>query len=152
MSWHRARCCSTQRDMGRSAARRLFVCLVVSGLLVAGETRAQDADPWFGHDKVLHLTVSAGLAAGGYTAGAFAFDARYEALLAGGGLALAAGTAKEVADLAGWGHASWRDFTWDVIGTALGLGLTWGLDLAVRGVDRAHPALGSQPHALVVRF
>lgn len=138
--------------MARSTVRVSAVCALVASVVFAPAVRAEDADPWLGRDKALHFAASAGLAAGGYTAGVMAFDARYEALVAGGGLALAAGTAKEVADLAGWGHASWRDFTWDVIGTALGLGLTWGLDLAIRGVDRAHPALGSQPHALVIRF
>jgi len=101
---------------------------------------------------MLHFAASAGIAAGGYTAGAFAFDARYEALLLGGGLSLAAGTGKELRDMAGYGDPSWRDFTWDVIGVVAGLGVSWGVDLLLRGTDSGHPPLGTRRDALRPAF
>ncbi len=123
------------------------VSALLASLTAAHQARADESDPWFGRDKLLHFAASAGIAAGGYTAGAFAFDARYEALLLGGGLALAAGTAKELADLNGQGNASWRDFTWDLVGIVAGLGMSWGLDLALRGTDDAHPPLATRKQA-----
>jgi hypothetical protein len=45
--------------------------------------------------------------------------------------------------MAGLGNPSWRDFTWDVVGTVVGLGLAWTLDMAVRGTGHDHPALGT---------
>lgn len=110
--------------------------------------RADDPDPWFGRDKMLHFGASAVLAGGGYAAGTALFDARYEALLLGGGVALTAGATKELADMAGAGTPSWRDFAWDVVGTAVGLGLAWGVDLALRGTSQERPALGSSRSAL----
>ncbi len=108
--------------------------------LVPSTVRASDPDPWLGRDKVLHFGASAGIAATGYGAGVFAFDARYEALLLGAGLALTAGIGKEAYDAMGYGDPSWRDLAWDVAGTVTGLGAAWGIDLALRGVGRDHPA------------
>lgn len=125
-------------SLGRTIAHRLTIIVVLLGLLTR-DARAADPDPWFGADKAKHAGVSAAIAAGGYTIGAFVFDARGHALLLGGGLALAAGIGKETLDLAGYGDPSWKDLTWDVIGTALGLALAWGVDLLVRGVSDGHP-------------
>lgn len=36
--------------------------------------------------------------------------------------------AKELWDLSGHGSPSWKDFTWDVIGVATGLLLSWLVD------------------------
>lgn len=97
---------------------------------VAAPARAQgaDPDPWFGPDKALHFGASAGLAVAGYTAGAFHWDDAPHRLAAGGALALGLGIGKELYDLAARGDPSLRDLTWDVLGTATGLLITWAVD------------------------
>lgn len=123
-------------------ARLLLVFLVMTmaiSTISPSRARAQDPDPWFGRDKALHFGASAILAGGGYGLAATQFEARYPRLLIGGGLALAAGTGKELLDMTGFGDPSWRDFTWDVIGTATGLLVAWGLDLLIGGVSARHP-------------
>lgn len=127
--------------MRRTAA----AALVVAALLLSSprDVRAADDDPWTGTDKTLHFAVSSGIAAGAYTGGALLFDARRDALIFGGAVTLAIGAGKELADLAGAGNASWKDFAWDAIGTVTGLALAWGIDLLVRGVSDDHPALAS---------
>lgn len=120
----------------RPAACALSLALVIT---CAHPARA---DEWWGRDKALHFGFSAAIAAGGYGLSAPFFEARYPPLLLGAGLSLAAGAAKELADLAGAGDPSWKDFTWDVLGAASGLLLAWSLDLAIRGVSSEHPAFG----------
>lgn len=119
--------------------RRPVAGVVFAGLLFATPARAED-DPWLGKDKLQHYGVSAGIAAGGYVAGALLFDKRACALATGAGLALAAGVGKELVDLAGYGQPSWKDLTWDGLGMVTGLALAWGVDLLVRGVSARHPA------------
>jgi len=92
---------------------------------------ASDTDPWFGPDKALHFGVSVGLAAGGYAAASPWLEKRSERALVGGACSLTLGAGKELWDLAGHGDPSWRDFTWDVIGTAAGLALAVGIDALV---------------------
>src|SRR5690606_34065861 len=89
---------------------------------------AQDEDPWLGRDKLLHFGVSVGIALGGYGLGVPLFDCEPPRFALGGGLALGLGIGKELWDLAGDGDASWRDLAWDVLGTAVGLLVAWGLD------------------------
>ena len=108
-----------------------FSGVMVGLMLVLPATtpvHASDADPWFGHDKALHFSASAVIAAGGYGVARAAFDDRRPCLLFGGGLALAAGAGKELYDLSGHGDASLRDLTWDAIGTATGLLVAWSVD------------------------
>lgn len=108
--------------------------------------RAQDADPWFSRDKALHFDVSAGIAAAAYGVSAgWLVDARWKALAIGGGVALAAGAGKELLDATHvlGGDPSWRDFTWDVIGTVAGLAIAWGVDLLLGGVSAQQPLLAS---------
>lgn len=124
--------------------------MVLTAMAWPRVANADDPDPWFGRDKALHFGASATIAAGGYTLGAVAFDARYEALLLGGGLALGAGIGKETWDAMGHGDPSWRDFTWDLVGTAAGLGLAWGVDLALRGTGPEHPVLAVRRNPLSV--
>lgn len=135
---------------------RLVVCALLLALfaLVPGRARA-DQDDFWGRDKALHFSFSVVLSAGTYTASSFFFDARYPRLLLGAGVSLGLGAGKELADLAGLGTPSWKDFAWDVIGTATGLLLAYGLDLAIFGVSGAHPAfsapeptLSTKPYAL----
>lgn len=89
------------------------------------------SDPWFARDKYLHGSVSAALAIGGYGGGALVSPKPDTRLAVGGGLALTAGVAKELFDMAGAGDASWRDLTWDVMGTASGLVVAWLVDTYV---------------------
>jgi putative lipoprotein len=121
-------------------------------IAVAPAARSADPDPWWGTDKALHLTATAVIGAGGYTLGAAVFEPRYQAILLGAGAALAAGAGKELADMAGLGNPSWRDFTWDVIGTVVGVGLAWGLDLAIRGTGREHPVLATRTSGIALSF
>ena len=121
---------------------RSLVATALSVSLLAGARPAR-ADDWWGRDKALHFGVSAGLAAGGYTVGAAAFDARWKALALGGGVSAAAGIGKEALDLTGYGDPSWKDLTWDAIGIVTGLALAWTVDALVRGVSSEHPAFGA---------
>jgi putative lipoprotein len=58
---------------------------------------------------------------------------------AGATLALGAGIAKELLDLAGTGDPSWRDLTWDVVGTATGVLVASGIDYLIRRASRPVP-------------
>lgn len=122
--------------------RSRSIAAVVTLAVVASSSRsarAADPDPWFGKDKALHFAATATIAAGGYTVGAFVFDARGHALIFGASLAFGVGIAKEALDLTGYGDPSWRDLTWDGIGTVAGAAAAWAADLLVRGVSDKHP-------------
>jgi putative lipoprotein len=115
-------------------------------LTLPSAVRAQDADPWFARDKALHFDVSAGIAAASYGVSAgWLVNARWKALAIGGGVALAAGAGKELLDATHvlGGDPSWKDFTWDLIGTVAGLALAWGVDLLLGGVSAQQPLLAS---------
>jgi putative lipoprotein len=119
--------------------------------LGCGRASASDADPWFGPDKALHFSLSVALAAGGYAASSAFLDTRGERALAGGTFSLTLGAGKELWDLSGHGDPSWRDFTWDVLGTAVGVALAAGIDaLAQPKQDR--PALRAGAQGLVLHF
>jgi len=125
--------------------------LALSLLLTAGAAAAKDPDPWFGRDKALHFGVSAGLAAGGYAALSPWLDSRAERALGGAAFSLTLGASKELWDLAGHGDPSWRDFTWDVLGTALGVALAVGVDALVSHA-KAAPAERHGAQGLVFHF
>ena len=114
------------------------------GLTARATADPSDPDPWVSRDKALHFDVSAGIASATYAVSAgWLVDARWKSLAIGGGVALAAGAGKELLDMAGLGDPSWKDFTWDAIGTVCGLAIAWGVDLLVGGVSPAHPLLGA---------
>ncbi|MBV9945280.1 MAG: hypothetical protein JOZ69_00340, partial [Myxococcales bacterium] len=102
-------------------ARRCILAAGIGGCALAGcgrTARASDPDPWLGRDKALHFDVSAGIAAATYAVSAgWLVDARWKALVIGGGVTLAAGAGKELVDATGWfgGDPSWKDFAWDVL-------------------------------------
>jgi putative lipoprotein len=94
-----------------------------------------------GRDKALHFGASALISGTGYGVGTLLFErSRVEPALFGGGIALAVGAAKEGADALGLGDPSWKDFTWDVIGTVVGLAIALGIDVALRPHLQPRPA------------
>ena len=104
-----------------------------------------DPDPWFGKDKLLHFGATAAISAAGYGIGKAAFGGYAGPAIFGSSLALAAGGAKELLDLAGYGDPSWRDLTWDVIGTAVGTGICLSIDALVH-----HGSSSSAPPPVAV--
>ena len=118
--------------------------------LFCGHAQASDADPWFGRDKALHFGLSLGLAASGYAAASPFLESRSERALVGAGFSLTLGASKELWDLAGHGDPSWRDFTWDVIGTATGIALALGVDALVSPKHDSPARAGAQ--GLVFHF
>jgi putative lipoprotein len=124
-----------------SKARRALVFAGVA-LLMASEARAQqsDADPWFGHDKALHFAASASIAAVAYAGASLKTDDRPTRAAAAFTIALGAGVLKEVWDLTGNGDASWRDLTWDVVGTTTGVLFAYAIDWAIGRLRGPAPA------------
>ena len=110
---------------------RLSAPFVLFLSLISGRAAASGSDPWFGPDKALHFGVSLALGAGGYAASSPWLETRSERALAGGAFSLTLGAGKELWDLAGHGDPSWRDFTWDVVGSAVGVALAAGVDALV---------------------
>jgi putative lipoprotein len=113
-----------------------FAVLFALGLASAS-AKASEADPWFGRDKALHFGLSAAIAVGGYGVGSALSDDYAPRAAVAGGLAFGAGVGKEIVDLAGYGDPSWRDLTWDLVGSLVGVGLSLAVDAALRG---SHPA------------
>jgi putative lipoprotein len=117
--------------------------LVLAGVvaLPTSAARAQtDPDPWFGHDKALHFAASASIAMVAYGGASLATDDRSIRAVVAGSVALGAGVAKEAWDLAGHGDPSWRDLTWDVVGTATGVLVAYAIDWAVGRLWGRSPA------------
>ncbi len=111
--------------------KRRFASIATAGWLSCaqpGLARASGTDDWLGRDKASHFSISLALAVGGYEGGASLFPATTPRLAAGAAVALSAGAAKEWSDSRSGGNASWRDFSWDVIGTATGLAVSWLID------------------------
>jgi putative lipoprotein len=129
-----------------------MLAFAIAGTMMVSPASAlsSDDDPWFGRDKALHFGVSAAIASTGYAIGTAVFEQRWKAAALGGGLAVGAGAGKELVDLAGYGDPSWRDFTWDLVGTAVGLGLAFAIDSLVR--TRPSEPSGGTASKLVVRF
>ena len=116
--------------------------------LLARVASASDPDPWLGGDKALHFGVSVGLAGGGYAASALLLEHPWQRAVAGGVFSLALGGGKEVYDLSGHGDASWKDFTWDVAGTAVGLGIALLVDAALAPRGSADATSGATRMAI----
>jgi putative lipoprotein len=115
------------------------MALVLAGsMLAARQARAGDPDPWFGRDKALHFGASAVLASGGYGAAALVSEDQRVRLAVGGGFAFSLGVAKELWDLSGHGDASFRDLTWDAVGTVAGLAFAAGLDWTLNRLSARH--------------
>ncbi len=144
--------------MMRARGSRLCFGLSLGAALLG--TRAARADEWLGSDKALHFGLSAGIAAVGYAGGALIWDSRGARIASGATLAVTAGAAKELYDLAGYGDPSWKDFTWDLIGTAVGVLAAFTVDVLVSPRASSTPqqnvhaasAVFPTAHGFVVRF
>src|SRR4051812_8552329 len=95
-------------------ARLDFACLrwaaaVLGAAAFCRPPAPRPGDALFGRDKALHFAASAGIARGGYGGTALFTADRPVRLVTGGGLALAAGIAKEISDRYTGGDPSWRD-------------------------------------------
>lgn len=127
----------------------LSAALALVSSLFCGAARASDSDPWFGPDKALHFGVSVALAAGGYAISSEILDTRNERALSGAAFSLTLGAGKELWDLSGHGDPSWRDFAWDVAGTAVGVALAASIDALTTSKQ---PPVSSAPQGLVFHF
>lgn len=117
-------------------AAALPVALMV---LAPAEAHAQGpaSDPWFGPDKALHFALSGAIAGAGYGTTAIFSESIPTRIAFGAGLAVTAGAGKELLDLAGYGDPSWKDFAWDLAGTAVGVGIAVTFDIAFGAASRA---------------
>jgi putative lipoprotein len=133
-----------------------LTAFIAVALLHATPARADDPDPWFGRDKALHFGVSAGLAGAGYGVSSFVWDDRAARIATGAGFSLALGAGKELYDLSGHGDPSWKDFTWDVAGTAVGVGIALLVDVLVSHDSRTPPDVRAEPRTsgtqMAIRF
>src|SRR5215831_6398416 len=130
--------------------RRLLSLLAGVAALLSSPKKAFAADEWFGSDKALHFGFSVALSGGGYAASTLVFDRRWQRATTGAVFSLSLGAAKELYDLSGHGDASWKDFTWDVVGTAVGTGIALLVDFAISGSGRVEPS--GHPVGLALRF
>jgi putative lipoprotein len=105
-------------------------------LIFALSAHAAEPDSWFGNDKALHFGFSGALAIGGYGAATAFSESSSVRLGYGASVALLAGVGKELWDASGHGTPSLRDFTWDLVGIAVGLAICWALDEWLFGVKR----------------
>jgi putative lipoprotein len=118
---HLSPCVALRRSLAVALALQVFS-------LARPSAQAAEPDPWFGRDKVMHFSVSFALAGNAY-ADSTAFTKRTSLrVVSAAGFALSAGIAKELADRYDGGDASWRDLTWDAIGTASGTLVAWLVD------------------------
>ena len=119
-------------------SRQVGLALVVSllALTPSRTARAEEKDPWWGPDKALHFSISAGLAAGGYGVSAIWLEPRWQRATVGAGGAITLGAGKELYDATGHGNPSFKDFTWDVAGAAVGTAIALLVDVLVsRGTE-----------------
>jgi len=120
--------------------------------LLAPASAAAEGDPWWGKDKALHFGASAVLASGGYAVGALLWEEPGAALASGAALGLGAGVAKELLDLAGMGHPSWKDLAWDVAGTGAGLLVAWTIHQLVAPPPLEPVVVGARSLSLRLSF
>jgi putative lipoprotein len=92
------------------------------------------ADPWLGRDKLAHFGASAVIAGIGYGASMIGTNDLRLRIAFGVGAGVLVGGAKEMVDMAGFGDPSWKDFTWDIAGTVVGVGIALSLDLAIHAL------------------
>jgi putative lipoprotein len=93
--------------------------------------RPARADDWWGRDKALHFTLSIGISSAAYAAAAPLTERRDYRAGVGAATALTLGAMKEGYDALGHGDPSWRDFAWDLAGTAVGVMIAYAVDCIV---------------------
>jgi putative lipoprotein len=123
--------------------RRLAGCALAAAIVAASAPALADppdADPWLGRDKALHFGACAGISSAGYGLAALSGADLRTRIVFGAGSAILVGAVKEVRDLAGFGDPSWKDFTWDVIGAVVGVGIAVAIDLVVQKVSAPRAA------------
>jgi putative lipoprotein len=111
--------------------RRAVAPLLALTLL---SSTASAADPWLGRDKLAHFGASAVIAGIGYGASMIGTNDLRLRIAFGVGAGVLVGGAKEMVDMAGFGDPSWKDFTWDIAGTVVGVGIALSLDLAIHAL------------------
>jgi putative lipoprotein len=104
------------------------VALVFSSLGSRALAQTQPPDRWWARDKAMHYSVSIMLAADGYTVASAATEHPAWRALWGSAFSLSAGLAKELHDQSIGRPFSWRDLTWDALGTATGTTVAWLID------------------------
>lgn len=129
---------------------RLAPALAIAAALgFSAPAVAADPDPWFSSDKALHFGACAGIAGLSYGTAALVWEDVGLRLGVGASVAVTAGIAKELLDLAGMGTPSWKDFAWDLLGAAVGLALAFGIDRLFfwhpKAPDLALPAQARRP-------
>lgn len=133
--------------------RRLMHCvkwlLPLPILLI---TRLASADEWWGHDKALHFSLSIAISSAGYATAVPFTETRGYRAMTGAVFGITAGAAKEVYDATGRGDPSWRDFTWDIAGTAVGVLAAYAVDLALTGGEARGASTGIARSAIALRF
>jgi putative lipoprotein len=123
--------------------RAVALVAAVTILSPAARAQAQETDEWLARDKALHFGVSAGITMVGYAGASLKTDHRPTRRAAAVLLGLTAGVTKEVWDAFGPGDASWRDLTWDVIGTATGVLVAAGIDWLYQRLSQ--PSVAASP-------
>ena len=124
--------------MRRSRPVGLALAALLLALATSRRAEAQEQDPWWGPDKALHFSISAGLAAGGYGVSSVWLDPRWQRAAVGAGGAITLGAGKEIYDATGHGDPSFKDFTWDVAGAAVGTAIAFLVDVLVSPSRDSH--------------
>lgn len=120
----------------RAAAFAFALALSVASTAPNARADPPSADPWLAPDKALHFGASALIAGGGYAGSALFTDELAGRIAFGAALAVGAGIAKEALDATGLGDPSARDFTWDLVGTAVGVGIAVTVNIALDGAPK----------------
>lgn len=114
--------------------RWAVIPLATAALALAGTAEAEPPakDPWLGPDKALHFTASTMIASGAYAGSTYFTQSLAARVAFGAGAGITVGALKELLDMTGFGDPSWKDFAWDVVGTAVGVGIAITIDVATR--------------------
>jgi putative lipoprotein len=137
----------------RSMIARSLAPFAVLVILATGNDARADGDEWLGRDKAIHFDLSLAMASGAYGLTSLKLDPMWQRAAVGAGFALAMGAGKELVDLAGSGDPSWKDFAWDAIGVAVGVGIALAIDALTRGAEAGPaPATRATAGGLQIRF